>query len=143
MKALSIRQPFAALIADGQKRLEIRSWQTDYRGPLLICAAQANHALYEEFDFRTGVLKLANRSAKDKYKVNSDHLCFYGKMLCVVELVGIKNFMALEMSENDACIDWIPDHFAWELENPRWVNPVEIKGKLRLFEVDDSLIKYL
>jgi len=38
MKALSINQPFASLIAQGDKRTEHRSWQTAYRGTLIICA---------------------------------------------------------------------------------------------------------
>ena len=39
MKALSVRQPWASLIGDGKKTLEIRSWPTGYRGDLLICAS--------------------------------------------------------------------------------------------------------
>ncbi|MFN6025464.1 MAG: ASCH domain-containing protein, partial [Planctomyces sp.] len=41
MKALSIRQPFASLIAAGKKTVELRTWYTHYRGPLLICAAKS------------------------------------------------------------------------------------------------------
>jgi hypothetical protein len=41
MRAITIRQPYASLIAAGIKRLETRSWTTSYRGPLLIHAAQA------------------------------------------------------------------------------------------------------
>jgi hypothetical protein len=40
MKALSVRQPWASLIASGKKTIEVRSWRTHYRGPLLICAAK-------------------------------------------------------------------------------------------------------
>jgi ASCH domain len=40
MKALSIRQPWADLILAGVKTSEYRSWQVDYRGPLLIHAAK-------------------------------------------------------------------------------------------------------
>ena len=43
MKALSVRQPWASLIASGRKTLEVRSWPTTYRGPLLICAAKRPH----------------------------------------------------------------------------------------------------
>lgn len=43
MKALSVRQPWASLIADGKKTLEIRSWSTRYRGDLLICASAKPH----------------------------------------------------------------------------------------------------
>mgnify|MGYP001598287829 CR=1 FL=1 len=39
MKALSVRQPWASLIASGKKTIELRRWKTSYRGPLLICAS--------------------------------------------------------------------------------------------------------
>jgi len=40
MKALSIKQPWANLIATGQKTIETRLWPTDYRGPLLIVSSK-------------------------------------------------------------------------------------------------------
>lgn len=40
MKAISIRQPWASLIANGTKTIETRTWSTDHRGPLLICASK-------------------------------------------------------------------------------------------------------
>lgn len=40
MKALSLWQPWASAIAIGSKRIETRSWSTNYRGPLLIHAAK-------------------------------------------------------------------------------------------------------
>jgi hypothetical protein len=39
MKALTLTQPWATLIAIGAKRFETRSWATAYRGPLAIHAA--------------------------------------------------------------------------------------------------------
>lgn len=39
MKGLSVREPYASLIADGRKSIETRTWYTSYRGPLLICAS--------------------------------------------------------------------------------------------------------
>lgn len=41
MKAISIRQPWAWLIAQGYKDIENRSWATRYRGPVLIHASAA------------------------------------------------------------------------------------------------------
>jgi hypothetical protein len=41
MKALTVRQPYAQLIALGVKTIETRSWATNYRGPLLIHAGAA------------------------------------------------------------------------------------------------------
>lgn len=40
MKALTLTQPWATLIPLGAKRIETRSWRTDYRGPLAIHAAK-------------------------------------------------------------------------------------------------------
>lgn len=40
MKCLSIRQPWAFLIASGIKLVENRDWYTSYRGPLLIHASK-------------------------------------------------------------------------------------------------------
>ncbi len=40
MKALSIKQPWANLIASGEKTIETRTWSTDYRGPLLIVSSK-------------------------------------------------------------------------------------------------------
>ena len=40
MKALTLTQPWAHLVAVGAKRVETRSWPTPYRGPLAIHAAQ-------------------------------------------------------------------------------------------------------
>jgi hypothetical protein len=39
MKALTLTQPSATLVAPGAKRIETRSWPTSYRGPLAIHAA--------------------------------------------------------------------------------------------------------
>lgn len=41
MKALTVRQPWASLIAGGTKTIETRSWPTSYRGPLAIHAGKA------------------------------------------------------------------------------------------------------
>jgi hypothetical protein len=41
MKALTLTQPYATLVAIGAKRIETRSWSTRYRGPLAIHAAKS------------------------------------------------------------------------------------------------------
>ncbi len=41
MKALSIQPYYATMIALGFKWIELRSWKTDYRGWILICASRA------------------------------------------------------------------------------------------------------
>lgn len=45
MKAISIKEPWASMIANGQKTIETRVWKTSYRGKLLICASAAPHSI--------------------------------------------------------------------------------------------------
>ncbi len=47
MKALTICQPYAELIARGEKLVENRTWYTAYRGPLLIHAGKSRAWLSE------------------------------------------------------------------------------------------------
>lgn len=49
MKALTIIQPWATLIASGHKMNETRSWKTNYRGEVLI------HAGKNPKDYTSGV----------------------------------------------------------------------------------------
>ena len=39
MKVLSLKQPWAELILQGRKKIEIRKWNTTFRGPFLIHAS--------------------------------------------------------------------------------------------------------
>ena len=43
MKAISLKQPFANLIAEGWKSIETRKWYTHYRGDLIICSSKSGN----------------------------------------------------------------------------------------------------
>lgn len=49
MKAVSVTQPWASLLAAGIKRIETRSWATRYRGPIAIHAAKGYPRWAREF----------------------------------------------------------------------------------------------
>lgn len=119
MRSLSVRQPWADLIASGNKTLEIRSWTPNlYRGPLLICA-----------------------SSKRLPKDSPHQASRYGVAVCIVDLIGCRTFA--EADEARACCDREPGLYAWELANPRPVKPVPIKGRLHLFSVPGDLIELI
>jgi hypothetical protein len=56
MRALSVRAPWAGMIADGTKTLEVRSRRTRHRGELLICQSRGGGAvaIVEIVDCRDG-----------------------------------------------------------------------------------------
>ena len=44
-RGLTVRQPWAAAIAWGRKTIEVRTWRTEWRGPVLIHAGRDRSAL--------------------------------------------------------------------------------------------------
>lgn len=43
MKALSIKDPYASMIYSGMKTIETRTWRTNFRGKILLCASKKPH----------------------------------------------------------------------------------------------------
>ena len=118
MKALSIRQPWATFIANGEKTIECRSWQTPYRGEILVCASGRKMVCDDGLVFPAGVA------------------------LCVIELIGIHRMKKSDLAA--ACMqDFQPEElvdvmkgFAWEIRLKYPIIPFPVKGKLHIFEVD-------
>ena len=53
MKALSLKQPFAELILQGKKKIELRKWNTSFRGEFLIHASKnPDEEAMKEFGFK-------------------------------------------------------------------------------------------
>lgn len=109
MKALSVRQPWAEKILRGEKTIEVRSWTTRYRGPLLICAAAKKCD-----NLPTGVA------------------------VCVARLSDVRPIATTDHAAACCAVDPLRE-FAWVLTDVRPVDAVPIKGKLGLFEVTDWL----
>ena len=40
LKAISLKQPWANLVASGKKSIETRKWKTPYRGDVVICSSK-------------------------------------------------------------------------------------------------------
>jgi hypothetical protein len=114
MKAISIKQPWAELIARGEKSIETRTWETSYRGDLLICASKIPD---NNYNFSENLL--------------------YGYALCVVELYKIEPMN--KSHEKNAGCEVYPGAYAWHMRNIRIIEPFKVKGKLRLYNVDYKL----
>lgn len=141
MKALTVRQPFPALIMAGLKTLESRTWDTKFRGELLICAGKTAHSLFREYDVPAQRLVLDNYYAPKYYDVPKEFMLRDGQACCVVDVTDVR--LMTREDETLACCDWYPDAYVFVLENIRLVEPFEVRGRLNFFEVDDKLIKYL
>jgi hypothetical protein len=138
MKALSLLQPWASLVAFGEKQFETRSWNTAYRGPLLIHASgrfpkDAIMLCYEE-PF-CGSLQLND--------VNRIIDLPRGRIIAVCDLVD--TFRTDEIrdtigEEERAFGNYEPGRFAFKLDNVRAISPVSAKGCLGLWDVEPAVL---
>lgn len=122
MKTLSIRQPWADLILQGRKTLELRTWTVNYRGLLAIHASQT-----------------VEREECLTHDIDPDQVTT-GAVIGVVDLVDIVEMdapsYAARRDEHLAGLPWAggPLH-GWRLANPRPLpEPVPLRGRMGVFE---------
>lgn len=92
MKALTIWQPWASLIACGAKQYETRSWATKYRGPIAIHAAMKDPCKLPLLGKEA--LEQAVREEIDAGRCPT--WCFMprGKIIATAELVNVWNIIS-------------------------------------------------
>lgn len=115
MKALSIQPFYATLIAMGCKWIELRSWKTEYRGWILICASRAINK-------------------KDKAALMNGHA------IAIAELEDIRPYND-ETDREGAYLfdDESFEGYSWIFNRVIPIKPFPVKGKLHLFEVAQSI----
>ena len=117
MKALSLKQPWASLIAIGKKTIETRTWATNYRGKLLI---------------------VSSRTFDENYSLKNFAEVFFevplGKAIAMVNLIDCRPMR--KEDEKLAMCDCSPGRYAWILSDIKPIKPFPVKGKLGLYEVE-------
>ncbi|GIO08952.1 hypothetical protein J31TS6_49800 [Brevibacillus reuszeri] len=141
MKAITIHQPWATLIALGEKKFETRSWSTKYRGPIAIHAAKkvdkvicleepyssvlAKHG-YTADNMPTGAV-VATSILADCYKTNPFGLSDY------VQLVSDEATKSIDGIEF-AFGDYSRGRYAWEMTDVQQLpDSVPAKGQQGLW----------
>ena len=129
MKVLTLKQPWATLVAEGIKEYEFRTWKTKYRGKVLIHAG-------------AGV----DKQDMDTFKeLNLE----YPKKR-IVALVEIEDCLELDKDLNKKIIaekniaygNKTREGYAWKIKRIKKINSnQEINGKLGLWNIDNESIK--
>ena len=131
MRALTIHQPWAGLIAVGDKRIENRSWITKYRGPLAIHASAA----------RKPGLQAMCRGAFAQLGPHEQHNPAVFGQSAIVAIVDLTDVVPVDQ----LTYEW-QDHpyvlgpFCWVLEDVRPVEHVAIRGAQGLWQLPDGLV---
>ncbi|HIH31860.1 TPA: ASCH domain-containing protein [Candidatus Woesearchaeota archaeon] len=117
MKALSLKQPFAELVVSGKKKIELRKWNTKFRGEFLIHAS-----------------KIPDKKSMEKFGFKELPLgCIVGK----ARLVDVKHYAndakrAKDKSLHLADGDW--GDYGFILKDARKIKTIPIKGKLGFWD---------
>lgn len=141
MKAITIKQPWATLIALGLKEFETRSWATKYRGPIAIHAGKSldfeaylecmqvlkEHGYKTHADLPKGAV-IATANLIECHKVVSQHRCEEAITDKGAVITG-KEFWYGFYEEG---------RHAWQLSDVQAIEPVPAKGQLSLWNWDES-----
>lgn len=116
IRAVTLRQPWAGLLASGLKPVENRTWRTGYRGPLWLHAGAGR-------DVIPRVLALFIERGEDM--IGSEAFHASGALIAEAELTGIHR-------DNGCCAPWgMPDQWHWEITPVRVLDrPVPARGAL-------------
>ena len=136
LAAISLWEPWASLMANGAKTIETRSWYTNYRGDLLICAAKRKDpdamALRRSHGFCSYL--------GGRHRFHGDQ---FGNAVCIVRLIDcvrITDHVVRHTRFGDLRFgDFTTGRYAWKTDHLRPVNPFPVRGKQGLFTVDVDL----
>jgi activating signal cointegrator 1 len=141
IKAITLWQPWASLIATGAKTWETRSWPTSYRGPLAIHASKRwgsdQQFSMSNWDFQGGLaplvgkpLDLSGRSWSG-VGVTVDHLPF-GAVIAVCRLVDCVRTDSLTQAQigtDRPFGDYSPGRYAWKTDDLQVLaEPIPARG---------------
>lgn len=132
MKVLSLTEPFATLIMNGSKRVETRSWKTNYRGELYIHASMTK---ISKDDLNDKELM----SLVDVNKLN------YGYIVCkckLVDCICMTDEYVKDMKDNNyteyVCGDYEGGRYAWILEDVEVLDErIAVKGHLGIWNYNE------
>ena len=142
MKCISIKQPWAALIAAGIKTIENRTWKTNYRGQILIHAGKIPdiHAL------RTPEVSRALMDNTPEKHVYNQLNSVFGAIIGVAEL---KMCTVLEANLSETDLMWAEEpslhgkcNYWWILRTAKFFRqPIPYRGRFGLFNVPDEIVR--
>lgn len=136
MKVLSLHQPYASLIAHGFKRVETRSWGTDYRGVVAIHAAKIWGA-----EQLRGLADLQGRQSDAIEQLDDGSPIPLGGIVAVARVADCRRmdgpWIAKQTGLELDLGGWEVGRYGWVLEDVRAIAPmIPLRGRQGLFELE-------
>jgi hypothetical protein len=138
MKALTLTQPWATLVAIGAKKIETRSWSTSYRGPLAIHAAKGFPQDAQHMCFREPFRHFLSDYVTLNESYFGRHNFPLGAIVATCELVKVVNISSFTERPDEPEYyfgNYSDGRYMWYLENVVALpEPIPAKGALSLWE---------
>lgn len=138
MKVITIKQPFATLIAKGYKEYEFRTWRTKYRGDILIHAGKGvdkkamERYKHLNLDYPTGCI-IAKANLEDCIYVDEP----------MITLLKEKNplvyYGIIHKEDYQDRYNKVWDGYGFKLEDIVEIEPIFINGKLSLWDYEGEI----
>ena len=129
IKALSLKQPFAWLIANGYLLVDDRKWGTQYRGPILI---HASKGLYEEYyDY---LKKNTDIPLPTKDKLEYGGIVGIAKLVLCCQPGNLPKGIDREQRVHFGGVH--QEYFGFLFEEARPLPLIPCRGKLGIFELN-------
>lgn len=137
MRAISIWQPWASLVAFGAKQYETRSWSTPYRGPIAIHAAKTQDlpslGLCTRSPFREALVAGGVKVIRDLP---------FGMIVATATLSDCLRTSEIVDSLSDqerSFGDFRPGRWAWRISDvTKLTTPIPYRGRQGLFTIPDD-----
>ena len=129
MKVLSIKEPYASLIASGIKKIETRSWKTNYRGEIFI------HASKKKFDKDSAKNELIREFIHDM-DMNNGYIICKAKLVDCIYMDQEFIDMVKKNKNEYACGDYQIGRYGWILEDIQKIERIPAKGMLNIWNYD-------
>lgn len=137
MKALTLTQPWATLVAIGAKWVETRSWGTNYRGPLAIHAAKGFPAEARDLLLREPFSSTLHRAGVITSDLPLGSVVAICRLLDCFEMT--EEWIAAVKEPERSFGHYEPGRFAWILGKvERLAEPIPAKGSLGLWWWQDE-----
>lgn len=138
MRAITVIQPWAWLLASGQKKFETRSWQTNARSLFVIHASKRTKVSDEAFQ---ALFSAAPELFTAHGIASADDLA-YGAAVGAARLVDCRSTNGLWMPSplERALGDFSSNRFAWDFREAYLLpNPIPYRGQQAVWEFPDTL----
>jgi hypothetical protein len=130
MKCISLKQPWAYLMVNGIKDIENRSWNTNFRGPVLVHASKTFDQ--DSLDFIKQTITYLENDGNGEIVLPEKF-----------DMGGIVGTFTITKVVTDSANPWFFGPYGFVVKYARPLPFFPLRGQLNIFDVPDEIVQQL